>query len=58
MCMDKDGNRSRAEAGTVPALGRVFDKADGKANGSLTTDEYRYDVARVPGGASAGDGRK
>lgn len=39
--LDKDGNLSKAEAAAVPALGQVFDKADGNADGSLTADEYK-----------------
>ena len=56
--LDKDGNLSKTEAGTVPALGQVFDKADGNADGSLTADEYKNYVAKAQGGASAGDDRK
>lgn len=38
---DGDGNLSRAEAGTIPALGELFDQADADADGSLSAEEYR-----------------
>jgi hypothetical protein len=50
--VDKDGNLSKAEASVVPALGQVFDKADGNADGSLSADEYKAYVAK------SGDGNK
>ncbi|MFC5577034.1 EF-hand domain-containing protein [Lysobacter niabensis] len=50
--VDKDGNLSKAEASAVPALGQVFDKADGNADGSLSADEYKAYVAK------SGDGKK
>lgn len=50
--VDKDGNLSKAEASVVPALGQVFDKADGNADGSLSADEYKAYVSK------AGDGKK
>lgn len=46
---DKDGKLTRAETGTVPALGQVFDKADGNADGALTTEEFKAYVAQVQG---------
>jgi len=51
---DKDGKLTKAEAGNVPALGKVFDQADGNADGSLTTDEYKAYVAQVKGGGKSG----
>jgi hypothetical protein len=50
--VDKDGNLSKAEASVVPALGQVFDKADGNADGALSADEYKAYVAK------SGDGKK
>jgi len=52
------GKLTKAEAGTVPALGQVFDKADGNADGALTADEYKAYVAQVQGGAAGKDGDK
>lgn len=54
--VDKDGKLTKAEAGIVPALGQVFDQADGNADGTLTTDEYKAYVAKVQGGAKADNG--
>ncbi|KRA17605.1 MULTISPECIES: hypothetical protein [unclassified Lysobacter] len=45
--VDKDGNLSKTEASSVPALGQVFDKADSNADGSLTADEYKAYVAKA-----------
>jgi len=49
--LDKDGKLTKSEAATVPALGQVFDQADGNADGTLTTDEYKAYVAKVQGAA-------
>ena len=55
---DKDGKLTKAEAGTVPALGQVFDRADGNADGALTADEYKAYVAHMQGGDKGkGDGK-
>ncbi len=45
--LDKDGKLTKTEAAAVPALGKVFDQADGNADGALTTDEYKNYVAKV-----------
>jgi Ca2+-binding EF-hand superfamily protein len=42
---NKDGNLSKQETTTVPALHDVFDKADSNADGALTGDEYRTYLA-------------
>lgn len=55
---NKDGKLTKAEAGTVPALGQVFDQADGNADGALTADEYKAYVAQVHGGGKGKDGGK
>ena len=54
--VDKDGNLSKTEASTVPALGQVFDKADSNADGSLTADEYKAYVAKAQGSKPAKHG--
>ena len=54
--MDKDGNLSKTEAASVPALGQVFDKADSNADGSLTADEYKAYVAKAQGSKPAKHG--
>lgn len=54
--VDKDGKLTKAEASTVPALGQVFDQADGNADGTLTADEYKAYVAKVQGGVKDKDG--
>lgn len=54
--MDKDGNLSKTEASSVPALGQVFDKADSNADGSLTADEYKAYVAKAQGSKPAKHG--
>jgi len=51
---DKDGKLSKTEAAVVPALGQVFDQADGNADGALTADEYKSYVAKVQGGNASG----
>lgn len=55
--MDKDGALTKAEAGAVPALGSVFDKADANADGSLTADEYKAYVAASKGGETGDKGQ-
>lgn len=55
---DKDGKLTKTEAAVVPALGQVFDQADGNADGTLTTDEYKAYVAKVQGGADGKGGGK
>lgn len=55
---DKNGALTKAEAVVVPALGKVFDQADGNADGSLTTAEYKAYVAQVQGGGTAKGGGK
>ena len=55
---DKDGKLTKTEAAAVPALGQVFDKADGNTDGALTADEYKAYVAKVQGKAPAGGGSK
>lgn len=55
---DKDGNLTKSEASTVPALAQVFDQADGDADGTLTTVEYKAYVAKVQGGDAGKDGGK
>lgn len=55
---DKDGNLTKSEASTVPALAQVFDQADGDADGTLTTAEYKAYVAKVQGGDANKDGGK
>lgn len=54
--LDKDGNLSKTEASSVPALGQVFDKADSNADGSLTADEYKAYVAKAQTGKPAKHG--
>lgn len=54
--LDKDGNLSKTEASSVPALGQVFDKADSNADGSLTADEYKAYVAKAQSGKPAKHG--
>ncbi|MEG3789681.1 EF-hand domain-containing protein [Lysobacter sp. CCNWLW3] len=54
--VDKDGNLSKTEASSVPALGQVFDKADSNADGSLTADEYKAYVAKAQGSKPAKHG--
>ena len=54
---DKDGNLSKAEVATVPALNQVFDQADADGNGKLTAEEYKAFAAKggdAAGGASGG----
>ena len=48
--LDKDGKLTKTEAAAVPALGKVFDQADGNADGALTTAEYKNYVAQVQAG--------
>ena len=55
---DKDGKLTKTEAAVVPALGQVFDQADGNTDGALTADEYKAYVAKVQGKAPAGGGSK
>ncbi len=55
---DKNGKLTKAEAGTVPALAKVFDRADGNADGALTTDEYKAYTAQLQGGSPGADGSK
>jgi hypothetical protein len=55
---DKDGKLTKAEAGTVPALVRVFDQADGNADGALTADEYKAYASRIQSGSPGGDSSK
>src|SRR5690606_33202587 len=38
---DKDGDLSKEEVTTVPALAQVFDDADADADGKLTADENK-----------------
>jgi hypothetical protein len=45
--LDKDGKLTKTEAAAVPSLGKVFDQADGNADGALTTEEYKSYVAKV-----------
>jgi hypothetical protein len=55
--LDKDGKLTKTEAAAVPALGKVFDQADGNADGALTTDEYKNYVVQIQarkGGAGGG----
>lgn len=54
--LDKDGNLSKTEASSVPALGQVFDKADANADGSLTAAEYKAYVAKAQTGKPAKHG--
>ena len=54
--VDKDGNLSKTEASSVPALGQVFDKADSNADGSLTAAEYKAYVAKAQSGKPAKHG--
>jgi hypothetical protein len=53
---DKDGKLSKTEAASVPALGQVFDKADGNADGALTAEEYKTYVAKVQAGKGKASG--
>ena len=53
---DKDGNLSKTEASSVPALGQVFDKADSNDDGSLTAAEYKAYVAKAQSGKPAKHG--
>ena len=46
---DKDGNISKTEAATEPAVGDIFDKADANKDGSLTPTEYKSFVAKNNG---------
>ena len=39
--VDKDGDLSKDEVATVPALSQVFAAADADADGKLTADEYK-----------------
>ena len=54
--VNKDGNLSKTEASSVPALGQVFDKADSNADGSLTAAEYKAYVAKAQSGKPAKHG--
>lgn len=38
---DHNGSLDKQEAAALPALAKVFDKADGNADGALTGDEYK-----------------
>ncbi len=38
---DQDGNLSKEEVASVPALAQVFDAADADADGLLTAEEYK-----------------
>jgi hypothetical protein len=52
---DKDGNLSKAEVATVPALSQVFDAADADADGKLTADEYKAHAASEGAGEGAAE---
>ncbi len=43
--LNKDGNLSKDETAAMPALQKVFEKADANADGALTGDEYRTYLA-------------
>jgi len=49
---DKDGNLTKTEVATVPALNQVFDQADADANGKLTAEEYKTFASKNSGGAA------
>jgi EF hand domain-containing protein len=49
---DKDGNLTKTEVATVPALSQVFDQADADANGKLTADEYKTFASKNSGAGS------
>jgi len=53
---DKDGNLTKTEVATVPALSQVFDQADADANGKLTAEEYKMFASKNSGGAGNASG--
>ncbi|MCY7355562.1 MAG: EF-hand domain-containing protein [Lysobacter sp.] len=54
---DKDGNISKTEAASEPAVGEIFDLADANKDSKLTPDEYKAYVAKANGAAKpAGQG--
>ncbi len=54
---DKDGNISKAEAASEPAVSQIFDMADTNKDNKLTPDEYKAYVAKANGAAKpAGSG--
>lgn len=53
---DKDGNISKTEAATEPAVGDIFEKADANKDGSLTPDEYKAFIAKNNGAAKDSQG--
>lgn len=53
---DKDGNISKTEAASEPAVGQIFDLADTNKDSKLTPDEYKAYVAKANGAKPAGQG--
>lgn len=53
---DKDGNISKTEAASEPAVGQIFDMADTNKDSKLTPDEYKAYVAKANGAKPAGQG--
>jgi len=53
---DKDGNISKTEAASEPAVGRIFDLADTNKDSKLTPDEYKAYVVKANGAKPAGQG--
>jgi EF hand len=54
--VDKDGNLTKPEVATVPALSQVFDQADADANGKLTAEEYKMFASKNSGAAGSSSG--
>lgn len=52
---DKDGNISKTEAASEPAVGQIFDMADTNKDSKLTPDEYKAYVAKANGAAKPAD---
>lgn len=53
--VDKNGSLSKEEAGNIPSLQAVFDKADRNADGALTGEEYKTWLASSGKGQSKAD---
>lgn len=53
---DKDGNISKTEAASEPAVGQIFEAADSNKDSKLTPDEYKAYVAKANGAKPAGPG--
>ncbi len=53
---DKDGNLSKPETATVPALNQVFDQADANKDGKLSAEEYKSFAMKQQGSNPGGAG--